>query len=226
MKKAVFALLLLAATGLFLSLGLWQLQRLEWKNQLITTTQANLTRPPIPAPSPATPLTTASAYTPVTVTGSYVSGKDTFILASTRHGRGFWVLTPLQTQSFTVLVNRGFVTRAQQASLSTPSGTIVVTGLLRLSESHGTLLQSNNPQQNLWYARDVSAIATHHNLTNIAPYFIDADASAPTPPIGGLTVVHFRNNHLQYALTWFGMALLSLTGLAILLRRHRPLTPE
>ncbi|RYG61353.1 MAG: SURF1 family protein [Alphaproteobacteria bacterium] len=222
MKKAVFALLLLAATGLFLSLGLWQLQRLEWKSQLITTTQSNLTLPPIPAPSPAIPLTPASAYTPVTVSGSYVSGKDTFVLASTRHGRGYWVLTPLHTQTFTVLINRGFITRAQQASLTTPSGTVVVQGLLRLSEPAGTLLQSNNPSQNLWYARHVSAIATHHNLTNTAPYFIDADATAPTPPIGGLTVVHFRNNHLQYALTWFGMALLSLTGLGILLRRQRP----
>lgn len=221
MKKAAFALLLLAATGLFTTLGIWQVQRLSWKRELIATTQHNLALPPVAAPSPTTALTASSAYTPITATGEFIPNADTFVLASTRHGRGYWVITPLQTSGFTLLVNRGFITRAQQASLTTLSGTVTVNGLLRLSEPNGTLIQANKPAQNLWYARNVPAIAAHHNLTHVAPYFLDSDASSPPPTIGGLTIVHFRNNHLQYALTWFGMALLSLVGLTFLLRTPR-----
>ncbi|MGH1560282.1 SURF1 family protein [Caulobacter segnis] len=84
-------------------------------------------------------------------------------------------------------------------------------GLLRSSEPRGGFLRTNQPGQGRWYSRDVQAIAAAHHLINTAPYFVDADA-APNPggwPLGGLTVVRFPNSHLIYALTWFGLALLT-----------------
>jgi surfeit locus 1 family protein len=99
-------------------------------------------------------------------------------------------------------------------------GPVTVTGLLRLSEPNGAFLRSNAPTEHRWYSRDVEAISHAQHLTGTAPYFIDADADngagqarnqVPSPPpVAGLTVVHFRNSHLQYAITWFTLALMAL----------------
>ncbi|PZP40089.1 MAG: Surfeit locus 1 family protein [Pseudomonas fluorescens] len=217
MARVAFALLLILATGTFLWLGVWQIERLQWKRDLIAQTTTRLSAPAIPAPLSAGP---QDAYTRVTTTGTYLTGKDTFVVASTRYGRGFWVLTPLHTDNGTILINRGFITSTQRTTLTTLVSPVTVTGLLRLTEPNGTLIQSNKPSENRWYTRDVVAIAHHHNLTTL-PYFIDADATAPQPPIGGLTIIEFRNNHLQYALTWFCMTILSLVGLVILFRKPK-----
>lgn len=98
-----------------------------------------------------------------------------------------------------------------------------MTGLIRITEPKGAFLRSNDPAGDRWYSRDVAAIAAAKTLGPVVPYFIDADAS-PNPggyPVGGLTVVAFRNSHLSYALTWFGLAILTVVGLVILWRRGR-----
>ena len=91
-----------------------------------------------------------------------------------------------------------------------------MTGLLRITEPHGGFLHDNDPAHDRWYSRDVEAIAQARGLSRVAPYFIDADAAPAGPddrgsspgPIGGLTVIAFRNDHLLYAITWFSLALL------------------
>ena len=99
---------------------------------------------------------------------------------------------------------------------------MTVTGLLRMSEPGGGFLRANDAKADRWYSRDVAAIAASKRIDQAAPYFIDADASSNPGgfPVGGLTVVQFRNSHLVYALTWFSLALMSLGGL-IVLRRSR-----
>lgn len=146
--------------------------------------------------------------------------------ALTERGGGHWVVTPLRTADGIILVNRGFVPKGRAAfspasEESPPSAT--VTGLLRRSEPGGRFLRPNRPRQERWYSRDVPAIAERRGLRQVAPFFIDADA-APNPggfPVGGLTVIRFRNTHLIYALTWFALAGLCLTGL-FLISRGKP----
>jgi surfeit locus 1 family protein len=94
-----------------------------------------------------------------------------------------------------------------------------VTGLLRITEPRGGFLRSNDPAHDRWYSRDVAAIAQAKNLTDVAPYFIDADASpvGEKDPVGGLTVVSLPNNHLVYALTWLCLAALSVRGIVVVL---------
>jgi surfeit locus 1 family protein len=113
-----------------------------------------------------------------------------------------------------VLINRGFVPpeRRDQATRleGNPAGVVSITGLLRMTEPNGGFLRNNDPAGDRWYSRDVEAIAAARGLPGSAPFFIDADAT-PNPgsyPQGGLTVVKFHNNHLIYALTWFGLALM------------------
>jgi surfeit locus 1 family protein len=147
------------------------------------------------------------------------------VQALTELGGGFWLVTPLRTEAgWTVLVNRGFVPfereAATKAGAEAPAGPVTITGLLRPTEPGGGFLQHNDPAHDQWFSRDVAAIAAARGIGPAAPYFIDAD---DTPnqggyPVGGLTVIAFRNAHLVYALTWFSLAVMSVAGLWILHR--------
>ena len=221
---AVAALLVLAVA--FVGLGIWQVERRAWKHELIATVEARIHRPPIDAPGPpAWPQVSAQhdGYAHVRIAGRYLPGRDTLVRAVSDLGAGYWVMSPLDTGRFTVLVNRGFVPQGvKPAAVSTAPTT--VTGLLRISEPRGGFLRANVPAQDHWYSRDVAVIAAVRGLRNVAPYFVDA---AATPgeggyPVGGLTVVRFNDNHLVYALTWFAMAALSIFGLWWLVTRSAP----
>lgn len=210
--KAGLAVLLIAGCAL----GAWQLQRMAWKRDLIAAVESRVRADPVAAPGPsAWPSLTAErdGYRHVRLTGRYRHDRETLVQAVTDRGAGFWVLTPLDTGTFTVLVNRGFVPPEARAPASraggNPAGIVTLRGLLRVSEPGGGFLRNNDPDADRWYSRDVSAIARARGLTRTAPYFIDADATANPGglPVGGLTVVRFSDNHLIYALTWFGLAL-------------------
>lgn len=228
-RKRIAGPLLLAAIFFagFVSLGVWQIHRLAWKEALIARVDARVDAAPVAAPGPgAWPGITAksSEYRHVTVTGRFEQGRTTLVKAVTDYGGGFWVLTPFKdARGFTVLVNRGFVSNRQAGSAPAPGGERSVSGLLRISEPGGGFLRSNQPAADRWFSRDVAAIAQARALGAVAPYFIDAgkQATAPDPttrPVGGLTVISFPNNHLSYAITWFALAALTAFGAAQLIR--------
>jgi surfeit locus 1 family protein len=230
-------LLILVAFLSLLALGTWQLQRRVWKLQLIHAVATRQHGSASPAPGPAAwPSITAQrdAYRRVSVSGVFENGKETLVLALTDLGSGFWVMTPMRTSSgFTVLINRGFVADDERAAQSRPSGQLqgstTVTGLLRVSEPGGGFLRHNDPSGDRWYSRDVAAIGRARGLSTLAPYFIDADSRANPGgwPVGGLTVVNFPNNHLVYALTWYGMAaLLAWASVNLIWKNRRGLTDE
>ena len=216
-KRGLLLALCLLGFLLFSALGVWQLERRVWKLDLIERTGARIHSPPAPAPGPKDwPALTAenSEYKRVSATGRLLNDRETLVQASTERGAGFWVMTPLETGHGTILVNRGFVPPEKRPpsarSAGQPSGPVKITGLLRMSQPGGAFLRSNDPGAGRWYSRDVAAIAKTRHLGSTAPYFIDADATPNVGgwPVGGLTVVNFRNAHLTYALTWFGLAIL------------------
>nr|WP_153922804.1 SURF1 family protein [Brevundimonas sp. SPF441] len=215
----------------FLALGGWQVQRLAWKTNLIAQVDARVHAAVVPAPGLtqwAGVTRDKDQYRRVMVRGRFLHDKETLVQAVTDVGGGFWVMTPLvDDRGFTVLINRGFVPAGRRDPAVRADGQVegpqTVTGLLRITEPKGGFLRANDPAGDRWRSRDVAAIAARRGLTTVAPYFIDADAS-PNPggwPRGGLTVIRFANSHLVYALTWFGMALLTLVGLWLFLRDGR-----
>ncbi|MFC5321929.1 SURF1 family protein [Bradyrhizobium oligotrophicum] len=219
-----------ACVAVLLALGIWQVERRAWKLDLIDRVERRVHAEAVPAPGPAAwPTTNRSddEYRRVTLSGRLLNDRETLVQALTIEGPGYWVLTPLQTAGGVVLVNRGFVPTDRRDPASrragNPEGPVSVTGLLRLSEPGGGFLRHNDPAADRWYSRDVAAIAAARSLSNVAPFFVDADAT-PHPgglPIGGLTVIAFPNNHLVYALTWFTLALmLAGAGLQRLRRAH------
>jgi surfeit locus 1 family protein len=235
----------------FAALGTWQLYRLQWKLALIERVEQRVHAAPVPAPGPERwPHITAEGdeYRHVRLTGAFLHELSTKVQASTELGSGYWVITPLRTANGSVvLVNRGFIPlkgpnpdgRAaddgKRATHEHPGqAQTVVTGLLRISEPGGGFLRRNDPAGDRWYSRDVEAIARARGLSQVAPYFVDADAAkgpadgnsaagAADSPVGGLTVISFHNNHLGYALTWYALALMVALACAWVVRDERRL---
>ena len=217
-RRVGFAGIAVLLACLLAALGVWQLERREWKHALIAAVEQRIHSAPVAAPAPTqwrnlTP--ERDAYRRISATGRFLYNRETLVRAVTDLGSGYWVLTPLETRDFTVIVNRGFVPPEKRDianhAAGEPSGPVTVTGLLRMTEPGGGFLRRNDPAADRWYSRDIAAIAQKRRIHRTAPYFIDADA-APNPggyPVGGLTVVRFPDNHMVYALTCFGLALLA-----------------
>lgn len=222
------------------ALGTWQLHRLAWKQALIAQVAQRAHAPAAHAPARADwPALTAdyAEYRHVSVSGVYQYDKQTLVQAATELGSGYWVMTPLRLTDGggTVLINRGFVLpewRKRQAADGQPgddTAPVQVSGLLRMGESGDGFLRHNDPAANLWYSRDLSAIAAARGLSGVAPYFIDADAAPDADrdpaqaPVGGLTTLTFPNNHLVYAMTWYALAVMILVGAVIVALEERRL---
>lgn len=219
---------LIAATAGFIALGVWQLERLQWKRDLIARVDARVhaTPAPLPASSSWAALDPADdEYRRVTATGRLLHTQEVAVYATTERGPGYWIMTPLVTGDGTVWVNRGYVDNAHRARESRArhdeTQTVSVTGLLRLPEHHGVFLRANVPGENRWYTRAPDEFSAARDVDGAtAPFFIDAQDRIDSGnwPVPGMTVVAFRDNHLSYAMTWFGMALLGLLATGFVLR--------
>lgn len=228
--RILFFALTLLATLMFTALGLWQLQRRVWKLALITHVEQRLHAQPTAAPGPgdwSRVTREHDEYRRVVARGLFRNDAETLVRAVTERGPGYWVVTPFVTGAGTILVNRGFVPTERRERAARRAGehseVMTITGLLRLSEPDGGFLRRNDPRAELWYSRDIAAIARARDIGTVAPYFIDADANSHPGewPLGGLTVVTFRNAHLVYALTWFALAGLSAWGAWLVVRSRR-----
>ena len=227
---ATVALLVFAA---FVALGVWQVQRLSWKLDLIARVDQRVHAAPAAPPGPATwpGLSAASdEYRRLRLSGVFLHDRETIVQATTALGAGFWVLTPLKTSDgMVVLVNRGFVPPEKRDPATRLSGqqdgTVDIVGLLRMTEPHGGFLRTNDPAADRWHSRDVEAIAEARGLRSsgpVAPCFVDAAAdpaaAATGAPVGGLTVIQCPNSHTVYAVTWFALALMVAAASAYVAR--------
>lgn len=248
-RRWLFAVFLAATATAFLSLGVWQVQRRAWKHALIERVQDGLRATPqelsatVFQASPAarfgqnTAAPTMPEYRRVHLHGQYLPTPGILVQAATILGSGYWLMAPLQCDDGTVvLINRGFVpARWRTAPLLPPAGPVHVVGLLRVSQPHEAWLRHNEPAQNRWVTRSVPDLAKALGLSQVAPFFVDAGdpTRAPDPnalqepahPVEGLTQVQFSDNHLLYALTWFGLSALSLVGLYLLLKKPHSSSP-
>jgi surfeit locus 1 family protein len=227
-KLVTLGVAAVVAFAILCALGVWQLERRVWKLDLLEKVDHRVHAAPVPAPGPSawSHVNAADdAYRHVEVKGRFLDSKATFVKAVTERGPGYWVIAAFRTNDGSVvLINRGFVPSEQDAGevFKANDNVSAVTGLLRISEPGGGFLRKNDPAADRWFSRDVDAIAQSRGLKDIAPYFIDADATADprAVPVGGLTVISFPNNHLIYAITWFGLAFMLLGWIAYAARHE------
>lgn len=216
----------------FILLGNWQVRRYHLKLKIAQEIATRVHAPPVDAPGPAGWPRIAAGddqYLHVRLRGRFV-GSQTLVHGSSSKGYGYWVMAPLRTdRGFIVLVNRGYVPPESSgmpaaAKMAPPGGEVSLTGLLRLTEPRGGFLRRNQPEKDLWYSRDVAAIAAADHLPadQVAPYFVDADAATGDagPPIAGLTNIHIYNHSFGYAVTWYLLALGTLLAAGIMVRHE------
>jgi surfeit locus 1 family protein len=222
------------------ALGVWQVQRLAWKEALIARVEGRLDDPPVPAPGPAdwAGLDLADReYQPVSLTGRYLNDREArivYVLTAPKGpvgGIGYLVMTPFRTDDgWIAYVNRGFVPKASAAPETRAAGLIdgetTVTGLLRRPHGRSWFDPADDPAKNAWFSRDPKVFAAAAGLpaAEIAPYIVDALYDPALPgglPQGGETIVNFPNSHLGYAITWFGLAAALVAVFAAFVRRKR-----
>jgi surfeit locus 1 family protein len=221
----VLAAVSVVAFVILAGLGVWQLERRTWKDALIARVEAGLAADPVAAPGPAAwpSLDLRDVeYAPVEVTGVFDHAKEIHVVHTLVEpkgpagGIGYQVFTPFRTDAgWWAYVNRGFVPRENKDPASRSAGQIEgeteVAGLLRAPSSRSWFTPGDNVAGNAWFSRDPTLFAAASGLPAdaVAPYIIDARFDPDLPgglPQGGETIVSFPNNHLNYALTWFGLA--------------------
>ena len=211
----------LIALAILISLGVWQLQRLAWKEGLIAAVTERAAAPPAPLPPPTVwPALTAETveYRRVVLRGTFRHDMEAPVFTTLEDGKGplkgqgWWIMTPLiLADGSAVWINRGFVSNALKDPATRPQGVITddteVIGLMRWSEARNAFTPADTPQKNVWYTRDPLAMGAARGLERVAPFFVDAQESPPGGvPQAGETRLAFPNRHLEYALTWFGLA--------------------
>lgn len=222
---------------ILIGLGTWQVERLQWKQDLLATIAARMHAEPLSLDEVELQYgrTGDVDYTPVTATGEFMHDAERHFFATWQGASGYYVYTPLRLETGRVVfVNRGFVPFDQKDPKTRQQGQVsglqTVTGLARnpLPGKPSMMVPDNDPDKNIFYWKDLRAMAILSDLDvdrGVLPFFVDADAR-PNPgglPRGGVTMINLPNSHLQYAITWYGLAA-ALAGVmgVMLYRRSRP----
>ncbi len=217
-------LVALAMVAVLVGLGVWQLRRGAEKHALIAALTERLAAEPVilPAPTDWAALSPArDEFRRVSLSAAY-EGPDAMVYSSGSAvrpdvGLGTWAFLPARlTNGRTLVVNAGFVQntmqdRSQQDHAVKPLVTgqpVVMTGYLRFPEKAGALTPASSRDKRLWFSRDIGAMAQVLGWGNVAPFYIDLETPVPASgvPKPGPLDVHLKDDHIQYAITWFGLA--------------------
>jgi surfeit locus 1 family protein len=211
------------AFAALVALGTWQIERKAWKEGLIAALNEKLAAPPVALPPPASWAGLDAArdeYCRVKFTATFDHGRETLVYAAASSFRpdvtapGYWIFTPARlTDGSFVMVNRGFVPEANKDAATRAAGQIAgpveIAGTLRWPEARRWFSPADDVPHNVWFTRDPLAIADAKDIRPVAPFYVEQESPAPPGgfPQPGKLVVNLPNNHLGYAITWYGLAL-------------------
>lgn len=225
--RLIPSIVALIALAILLGLGTWQVERLGWKTDLIKRVEAGLAADPVALPGridrPAD-----WDYVRVQVTGRFLHDKEVYIgprlypRPDGRQEQGVHVLTPLVRDdgAGTVLIDRGWVPLDKRdpasRALGQVEGSVTISAIARVPQDRAFMQPDNDPATRTFFWLDMRALAGIAGVERLEPLVLQADATANPGglPIGGRTIVALKNDHLSYALTWYGLAL-TLIGVFI-----------
>lgn len=203
------------ALMILLGLGFWQLERLEWKQGIIDERAERLAASPIDIANVSATAWRDVEHRRVTIRGRYLHDREILLLNRVRHGQtGFDLITPMVlTSGGAVLVNRGWVPKAwpekDELTRRRPTGTVERVGVLRAGGKGGNpWIPDNEPARDQWYFTDAAQMAAKAGLSAAKPYIVKLTPGRDQAgyPKGPHASSRFRNKHLEYAITWFGLA--------------------
>ena len=214
-RLAVPGLFALAGLAILISLGVWQLHRKEWKESLIATLERQMTAKPVALPAQSADLLIGNAeFRRVALQTEFIKeAKPALLYTGASALRedvkqpGYFVFAPARLpDGRVVVVNRGYVPLDRVKEIAAAPGDI--TGYLRFPEKPGWFVAAHDATGEMWFTRDPQAMAETLKWGPVAPFYVDQDAPVPANglPRPGKLAVHLRNDHLGYALTWFGLA--------------------
>ena len=211
-----------------LGLSVWQMDRRDWKLGILDRIAQNQAAPAMPFDELIKGDPLRREYGRVRIAGTLLNDKEYYLAARSRKDDvGLQVVTPLRTDDGTiVLFDRGFVPSEKKdpktRAAGQPSGRVELIGLVRRSQVKRQFAPDNDPAKNFWFHVDVPLM---RQMAGAAPdpvldaFFLEADAT-PNPgglPVGGQTRLDIPNDHLQYAITWF---LIAMAGIGVYLAYH------
>lgn len=218
MNRVIFLMVIgLGGAAILLSLGIWQVERLVWKQDVIADIDARITSAPVPLPQAPDP--EVDAYLPVTVSGRFTGDTIRVLVSQKQVGPGYRLITAFETDAGRVLVDRGFVA-SDDKGIATPQGTVTVIGNLQWPREIDRYTPAPDLDNNIWFARNVPELAIR---LDAAPLLVvTREMSVANPPVTPLPVDTSRipNDHLQYAVTWFALAAIWLAMSLLFLRRR------
>ncbi|WP_309083656.1 SURF1 family protein [Chelativorans sp.] len=234
-RNLVLLALSILVLAVLLALGTWQVQRLKWKEALLARIDERIASEPQPLEEIAIRYSEGEDidYWPVTLAGTFQHDRERHYLATWQGQSGFFVHTPLRLADGEIIfVNRGFVPYDRKDPATRPEGQnsspVEITGLARMApeEKPSFLVPDNDLAKNIFYWKDLRAMASSVGLGSVPiyPFYVDAN-DAPNPgglPVGGVTLINLPNNHLQYAVTWYGLAFALVCVLIVWFRQKRP----
>lgn len=214
------------ALALLIGLGVWQIERVHWKEALIERVESRISMPAVRLDTALSHGLADAEYRHVHLHGVFQNDKEVYLFAPSKTGEpGYHVVTPLVVEGGSaVLIDRGFVPKDLKDPLrradGQAEGDVEITGVVRLSQPPGMFTPAPDIANRVWYTKDIPALAAASGARLLSPVIVEADAQDLPGgyPVGGQTRVDFPNNHLQYAITWFALAFVLLV---IYLLYHR-----
>lgn len=207
-------------TLILLSLGFWQLQRLEWKEARLAEIDARIYGAPQPLPAPGTAREDRDEYTPVTASGRF-TGEELTVLTSVRlHGAGYRLIAVFETDGRRIMVDRGFISEEQKNTDRAPQEARI-SGNLHWPQESDSFTPAPDLARGIWFARDVEKMA---EALDTEPLLVTLRSSDETTPVAAPLPVDSSavpNNHLGYAITWFSLAAVWAGMTAVLVWRIR-----
>ena len=208
-------LLTICGVAVLCILGTWQLERLEWKRELIAQIEQEFAKDAAQIPLSAEDFKLTSGFKRGTIEGVFDHGKEVMMQGRLRDGKlGYDILTPFLPEGAQnyILVNRGWVPiereRKPQDVIAWPEGKTKLVGMLRLPPASNMFTPENKPENKEWYSMTPGIAADLHKIVVMGPMILYAEGEIKPAlyPAPHNAVMNLSNNHLQYAIFWYVMA--------------------
>lgn len=217
-----------------LILGSWQIQRLLWKNHLVAEINERINMPPLEFPHIKIDIENLK-YRRITITGYFLHDKEIHLFTGVKEmggESGYNIFTPLESKDGVILVDRGWVPAKQKERETRPQtlikGNISITGMIHTGEHQGTFTPKNNIEKNIWFWIDIPAIAgfTGKTIENMYVRALVGEDKNNILPIAGKSTIEIRNDHLEYAIIWYSLAIILLVIYVIYTRSGKKIRTQ